>query len=138
MARGAGLTLAFATVHIGTHNGTVIGDPDPVFDDCSGATRVAMSGPDIGTLLSAKGVSWGWFEGGFARTNPDTTAPAQCASAHRNIAGLTETDYSPHHTPFEYYASTSNPHHLAPASAAEIGHDGRANHSTTCPISIPR
>ena len=37
-------------------------------------------------------------------------------------------DYIPHHEPFQYYESTSNPHHLPPASVAEIGHDGQANH----------
>ena len=28
-----------------------------------------------------------------------------------------------------YYASTRNPHHLRPASVAEIGHNGKANHN---------
>jgi phospholipase C len=37
-------------------------------------------------------------------------------------------DYSPHHQPFQYYASTAIPHHVAPASDAEIGHNGQANH----------
>ena len=37
-------------------------------------------------------------------------------------------DYSAHHAPFLYYASTRNPHHLRPVSVAEIGHNGRANH----------
>jgi phospholipase C len=32
-------------------------------------------------------------------------------------------DYIPHHEPFEYYASTANPHHLAPASLTAIGTD---------------
>jgi phospholipase C len=32
-------------------------------------------------------------------------------------------DYIPHHEPFEYYASTANPHHLAPASLSSIGTD---------------
>ena len=32
-------------------------------------------------------------------------------------------DYIPHHEPFEYYASTANPHHLAPASLSAIGTD---------------
>src|SRR5262249_58679743 len=32
-------------------------------------------------------------------------------------------DYIPHHEPFEYYASTANPHHLAPATLAAIGTD---------------
>jgi hypothetical protein len=44
------------------------------------------------------------------------------------VAGATSTDYNPHHQPFQYYASTANPHHLAPASTAEIRHPGQANH----------
>ncbi|HEV2592482.1 MAG TPA: alkaline phosphatase family protein [Gaiellaceae bacterium] len=32
-------------------------------------------------------------------------------------------DYIPHHEPFQYYASTANPHHLAPASLNAIGTD---------------
>jgi phospholipase C len=32
-------------------------------------------------------------------------------------------DYIPHHEPFNYYPSTANPHHLAPASLAAIGTD---------------
>jgi phospholipase C len=32
-------------------------------------------------------------------------------------------DYIPHHEPFDYYASTANPHHLAPTSLAAIGTD---------------
>lgn len=34
-----------------------------------------------------------------------------------------ENDYVPHHEPFQYYASTANPHHLPPASLAAIGTD---------------
>ena len=37
-------------------------------------------------------------------------------------------DYSPHHEPFQYYQSTSNPQHLPPASIANIGHQDQANH----------
>jgi phospholipase C len=50
------------------------------------------------------------------------------SSTHQNIGGATVTDYSAHDEPFQYYASTSNPHHLPPASPAGIGHDGQANH----------
>ncbi len=32
-------------------------------------------------------------------------------------------DYIPHHEPFQYYASTANPHHLPPASLPTIGTD---------------
>src|SRR5437588_7279558 len=53
---------------------------------------------------------------------------AVCASTHTNVGGHSQKDYSAHHEPFEYYSSTSNPHHLAPASLAEVGRDGQANH----------
>jgi len=32
-------------------------------------------------------------------------------------------DYIPHHEPFQYFASTANPHHLPPASLSAIGTD---------------
>jgi phospholipase C len=32
-------------------------------------------------------------------------------------------DYIPHHEPFNYYASTANPHHLAPTSLSAVGTD---------------
>ncbi|MHC6594253.1 phospholipase C [Arthrobacter sp. C152] len=115
--------------------GTVINDPDPVYDDCSNNSHAktnnlaGMTGSNIGDLLNGKGVSWGWFQGGFTPTTPATaTSPASCLSTHTNAAGASVTDYSPHHQPFQYYASTANPHHLAPASDAEIGHNGQANH----------
>ncbi|MFP3580586.1 alkaline phosphatase family protein [Arthrobacter sp. SIMBA_036] len=117
--------------------GTVINDPDPVYDDCSNSSHTnpkpgnlaGMTGKNIGDLLNAKGTSWGWFQGGFAPTTAATaTSPASCLSTHTNVAGASVVDYSPHHQPFQYYASTANPHHLAPASVAEIGHNGQANH----------
>ncbi len=37
-------------------------------------------------------------------------------------------DYSPHHEPFQYYASTANPRHLPPTSIAAIGQQDQANH----------
>ncbi len=40
-------------------------------------------------------------------------------------------DYIPHHEPFQYYASTANPHHLPPASLAAIGTDTQSYVSGT-------
>ena len=115
--------------------GTVINDPDPVYDDCSNNSHTktnnlaGMTGKNIGDLLNAKGTSWGWFQGGFTPTTAAAgTAPASCLSSHTNAAGASVVDYSPHHQPFQYYASTANPRHVAPASDTEIGHDGQANH----------
>ncbi len=107
-------------------NGTVIGDPDPAFDDC-GKGGAAMSGKNIGNLLNEKEITWGWFQGGFKPTEVKE-GKAVCGSAHRNISNALVTDYVPHHNPFEYYASTSNPHHLPPTSEAMIGHTDQANH----------
>ena len=44
---------------------TVIGDPDPFGDVCSGSEQVQMGGKNIGDLLNAAGITWGWFAGGF-------------------------------------------------------------------------
>ena len=110
--------------------GTDYGDRDPYYDDCSsrGGTMLKMTGTNIGDLLNAKGVSWGWFEGGFAPTSATSSGAAVCGTAHRNVGGASVTDYIPHHEPFQYYASTANPHHLPPESLAEVGHNGQANH----------
>lgn len=40
-------------------------------------------------------------------------------------------DYIPHHEPFNYYASTANPHHLPPASLAAIGTDTQSYSGST-------
>jgi phospholipase C len=106
-------------------NGTIFGDDDPAFDDCSSATKVTLTGKNIGDLLNAGGVTWGWFEGGF---RPTSFAPVKCGSTHPNIGGAVQTDYSPHHEPFQYYASTSNPHHNPPSSVSMIGKTDQANH----------
>ncbi|ARF82465.1 phospholipase C [Kitasatospora aureofaciens] len=109
--------------------GTVINDPDPGYDDCSDPkhNHLVMTGKNVGDLLNDKGVSWGWFQGGFKPTGTKD-GKAVCESAHKNIVGATQTDYNPHHEPFQYYKSTANPQHLAPKTVDEIGHDGQANH----------
>ena len=110
-----------------TRAGTVYGDADPAYDDCSTGETISMSGRNVGDLLNTKKISWGWFQGGFRPTGHSGEA-ALCGARSRNLAGEIIPDYSPHHEPFQYYTSTANPHHLAPVSVREIGHDGRANH----------
>jgi phospholipase C len=119
--------------------GTVINDPDPAYDDCSDKDHTSsnalavMQGKNIGDLLNERNVTWGWFQGGF---RPATAWDgksgdyASCVGAtHTNVGGAASEDYSPHHSPFQYFKSTSNPHHLAPKNVAEIGHNGQANHN---------
>jgi phospholipase C len=138
-------------------------DAQPYWDDCSTRDAVAMHGKNIGDVLNAAGLSWGWFEGGFKPSTsyqdaltavgasgqstatfiPDQfkNAGFQSSVPHSSNQGICNAvhpvgialggsgqygykdDYIPHHEPFEYYASTANPHHLAPASIDAIGTD---------------
>ena len=116
--------------------GTVVNDPQPAFDDCSAANHTgsnhlaAATGRNLGDLLNAKGVTWGWFQGGFAPSVASVNGSyAACGTTHTNLAGATVTDYIPHHNPFSYYRSTANPHHLPPTSIDEVGRGGQANHN---------
>jgi phospholipase C len=122
----AGTTYGAGPAGSGIEHGSMTGDPDPAFDDCaSGGT--SMSGKNIGDLLNAAHVTWGWFQGGF-RPTAVVAGRAVCATAHPNIGGGLVPDYNAHHQPFMYYASTANPHHAPPSSVAAIGHDDQANH----------
>jgi phospholipase C len=121
--------------------GTMYSDADPYYDVCSatqdghsGASDIQMGGANIGDLLNSKGVTWGWFQGGFASPNYVPGQPASdnlaavCTGTHQNVLGHTVKDYSPPHEPFQYYSSTANPAHLPPTSVAAVGHQDQANH----------
>jgi phospholipase C len=101
-----------------TIDGTFISDFDPAFDQCSQSPVVQLTGKNIGDLLNAKNITWGWFQGGFR----------DCQQSHIGSNGRLQTDYIPHHEPFQYYASTSNPQHLPPSSRSLIGFQDQANH----------
>jgi phospholipase C len=97
-------------------NGSVIANLNPVDDDCTKGAVVRMTSKNVGDLLNAKTVTWGWF---YAEFDPLATANgvAQCSSI-----------YNAHYAPFQYWASTSNPHHLPPSSPDMIGQTDQANH----------
>jgi phospholipase C len=148
------------------HGGfSLTSDAQPYWDDCSTRDAAALKGKNIGDLLNARHISWGWFQGGFQPSTsyadalkaigqsgqatstfiPDefktyfsdpTHRPAhssnQALCSSVNPVGVAlggsgqygyKDNYIPHHEPFEYYASTANPHHLAPTSLAAIGTD---------------
>ena len=115
------------------NGGSMNGDVDPYYDTCSDTNHTTtgalgvMTGQNIGDLLNAGHVTWGWFQGGFAPTSTNSGG-AVCGATSNNIAGVSDAEYSPHHNPFEYYASTSNPNHVAPSSLADIGYTDQANH----------
>lgn len=99
-------------------DGTLIGDPDPAFDNCSQGSTVELTGTNVGNRLNAQHIPWGWFQGGFR----------DCSKTHIGSKGLPVPDYSPHHNPFQYYQSTANPNHLPPSYIQKIGLQDRANH----------
>ena len=102
---------------------TLIGDADPTGDLCSSKTKnVSLTGKNIGDLLNAAGISWGFFEGGFDLGITNANGTTGCArSTLSTITGVSEVDYIPHHQPFQYYASTQNLAHTRPNSVREIG-----------------
>jgi len=115
--------------------GTLVGDLDPTGDVCSGPPTVQMGGQNIGDLLTAKGISWGSFMGGFdlTITNPSPGSGTGCKrmSPATPANGGPTADYIPHHAFFQYWASTANPTHARPTvppskygTAADTG----ANH----------
>ncbi len=114
----AGQTHGATPANIGSIvvNGTVIGEVNPTDDDCSSGSSVVMSGPSIGDLLNAKDITWGWFYGDWTPIGVNQ-GKAICTSG-----------YDGHYAPFQYYASTANPHHLPPTSISTIGQTDRANH----------
>jgi phospholipase C len=120
---------SFAVVDDGNGGQTVIDDSDPLNDVCSGSAVLQMTGKNVGDLLNTAGVTWGFFEGGFDLSITNANGTTGCIrSTTSTITGVKKKDYIPHHQPFQYYASTANPTHARPASVAEIGHNGPANH----------
>ncbi len=121
--------------------GTLYADIDPYWDTCSttesySLPAAAFSGRNIGDLLSAAGVTWGWFQGGFALGADGScyaaTHPLEAFDRATGVDPATDPnhiqDYVPHHDPFQYFAATANPGHLPPSSLAMVGHTDQANH----------
>jgi phospholipase C len=188
-----GSTNPLVKVNVGgapatVQSGTMTTDFDPYLDDCgadhggtvaSSAGTIEFTGKNVGDLLNEKGITWGWFAGGFRTAKAASAAttdathplagvnndpfgtpifggaandgqatgvgsasftPAVCAAAHVLHPDATTSfdgkaalhgvraDYNPHHSPFQYYASTRNPHHLPPSSVHAIGKTDQANH----------
>ena len=124
-----------------------------------------MTSKNIGDLLSAQGLTFGWFQGGFAPTTPaavnsdgSTNTPAVCGQSHiehlypntgtpiysltnqigSSIGGniqSTGADYVSHHAGLMFYASTRNPHHLPPTPGATLGGPDAPIYSTCAPSS---
>jgi phospholipase C len=116
-----------------TPDGTLYGDLDPYYDQCSDSDHTSTSpegvltGPNIGDLLNARHITWGWFQGGFTPTSHNSGG-AVCDAESENIDGTELTEYTPHWEPFQFNKSTANPAHLPPSSEAAVGRTDQANH----------
>jgi phospholipase C len=137
-----GVTLHGATTSSAVAGNTMIGDAEPFYDQCSNASTplnpdgtpggitASLSGANVGDLLNRKSITWGWFQGGFTPSS-FSNGGAICATSHNNIGNSPSADYSEHHEPFQYYASTSNPDHVSPASVSQVGVSGPAGTPAT-------
>jgi phospholipase C len=118
----ATVTVAGSDSNGNTGAGSIVGDPRPFGDVCNplGSAQVKLDSPskNVGDLLNAKGLSWGWFQGGFIN----------CNSVHMASDGSVKQDYIGHHEPFQYFASTQNLTHLPPSSAGNVGLTDQAQH----------
>jgi phospholipase C len=112
-------------------DGSVIDDPQPAGDACTTRDNLSMNGTNVGDLLNAAGVSWGFFQGGFDLTLTNPNGTTGCKRSHTSATGAfpAKTDYIPHHEPFQFFPTTANPMHLRPSSTNAIGNDdGGVNH----------
>src|SRR5215470_12729279 len=69
-------------------------DAQPYYDDCSTRDAVALSGQNVGDLLNAKGVSWGWFQGGFRPSTSYTDALAAIGQSGQPTSTFTPDEFS--------------------------------------------
>ena len=86
-----------------------------------------QTGPTIGDRLSAKGVDWAWYSGGWSNANGDVNAPGwtngtgptcsdPAAFATATFPYCPDKLFQFHHQPLNYYAS------FAPGTAARTAH----------------
>jgi phospholipase C len=130
-------TSAGTAIPDGQGGFTLVGDADPIGDVCStGTVEVSFAGKNIGDLLNAQNVTWGWFEGGFnLGAQPNSNGSYGC---NRNTPGTqgnyeTDPDYIQHHEPFQYYKTTQNLKHLRPSSELAIGYTNEPGTTTPDP-----
>jgi phospholipase C len=70
----------------------------------------------IGDTLSAKGLDWAWYAGGYQRALQDGMQPPGVARRVIYTAGPDSPNFQPHHQPFNYFA------HFAPGTPARAQH----------------
>lgn len=113
---------------------TLTGDSQPLGDACSSRDAVTLGGKNIGDMLNAANVSWGFFQGGFDLTLKNPNGSTGCGrTSVSSVTGQTKVDYIPHHQPFQYYTSTQNLTHARPSAVKAIGQTYQADGKTLDP-----
>jgi phospholipase C len=128
---GAAVVHDAGTAAAALRGTTLVNDIRPPFDDCvpGTANTASMSSLNVGDLLNKRGMSWGWFQGGFAPSSRNPDGTAVCTTQHTQFDGTASVaDYIPNHEPFQFFKSTANPHHLPPTSTDMVGQTDQANH----------
>ncbi len=64
----------------------------------------AQTAKTIGDTLSAKGVGWAWYAGGWNAALADGRQPAAVKRQVIYTGGADSPNFQPHHQPFNYYA----------------------------------
>ncbi len=77
---------------------------DPRFTDPSRYTLPPQTTKTIGDTLSARGVSWAWFAGGWNAALRDGTQPPDVKRTVINNRQPGAINFQPHHQPFNFYA----------------------------------
>jgi phospholipase C len=118
----------------GNGGATLNGDSQPLNDACMTRDAVMLSGKNIGDLLNAAGVSWGFFQGGFDLTVVNSNGTTGCnRTTTSGYTSVTKTDFIAHHQPFQYYKTTQNLTHARPSSISAIGNTYEADGKTLDP-----
>jgi phospholipase C len=95
---------------------SMIGDPQPYWDDCSTRDAVGLTGHNIGDVMNSAGVSWGWFQGGLS---PVTSyADTLAATGH---SGQATSTFIPNEFK-TYFANSANrpPHSSNQAQCSSV------------------
>jgi phospholipase C len=94
---------------------------DPVLNKSRGPALPPQTAPTIGDTLTAKGIDWVWYSGGFKAATEDGPRPL----TERRVIYTGKDgalNFQPHHQPFNYYTR------FAPGTADRAHHlqDGEA------------
>lgn len=119
-----------AMVSDGSGGYTLFSNAYPTDEVCvENSGLVHMRGRNIGDMLNAAGVTWGFFAEGFDTTITNSNGTSGCNRSHTSsITKQTSLDYIPYLDPFQYYASTRNPVHARPTAVSKIGHSNDGTH----------